>query len=67
MNDVDQEIEVIQNVITLLYQCLKISKETADTHAYKSCLKDIKTCEKELYRLRNEQLFIVAAKAKKGL
>lgn len=67
MNEIDQEIEVIQNVISLLYQCLKINKETSNTHGFKSCLKDIRTCEKELYRLRNEQLSIVAAKAKKGL
>ena len=55
MNSVEQEIKIIENVISLLYQCLKINKETANDHAFRSCLKDIRKCERELQRLKLEQ------------
>lgn len=63
MINLAQEIYVVENVIRLLNECLKINIETSNKIGVKSCLKDIRICKIELQRLTELQLSIGMIKA----
>jgi hypothetical protein len=66
MIDNTKEIKVVEHVISLLYQCLKMNIETSNKEGIKSCLKDIRTCKKELQRLNEIQLSLGVTKEVSG-
>lgn len=49
--DIEREIQVVENIIKLLKDCLAISIRHKRKKECKSTLKDIKNCEEELQRL----------------
>lgn len=60
MIDITEEIEAVERMIVLLYRCLKINIKTCNRNGVISCLEDIRTCQKEVQRLK-------ATKAVSGL
>jgi len=49
--NLEREIQIVENIIRLLHDCLAISKRHNRKEECKSTLKDIKKCEEELQRL----------------
>ena len=55
MRDLNREIEVVENIISILNRCLEVHKLESKPKNVLSCLNDIRLCKKELRRLKAEK------------
>jgi hypothetical protein len=55
MKTVEREIEVVENIIRILNECLSISLKNKRKEEAKSTIKDIHMCKKELQRLKEQR------------
>lgn len=55
MRDLNREIEVVENIISILNRCLEVHKLEGQAGSVLSCLNDIRLCKKELRRLKAEK------------
>jgi hypothetical protein len=59
MKTVEREIEVVENIIRILNECLSISLKNKRKEEAKSTIKDIHLCKKELQRLKEQREALV--------
>lgn len=55
MRDLNREIEVVENIISILNRCLEVHKLEKQATSVLNCLRDIRLCKKELRRLKAEK------------
>ena len=66
MKTVEREIEVVENIIRILNECLSISLKNKRKEEAKSTIKDIHMCKKELQRLKEQKEALVVVKEPAG-
>ena len=66
MKTVEREIEVVENIIRILNECLSISLKNKRKEEAKNTIKDIHMCKKELQRLKEQREALVVVKEPAG-